>query len=214
APAGFSYLWSNGATTQSINVTSSGNYSVTVTNANNCSAASAVTSVTVNAPPPVPVITQTGNTLFSSSSTGNQWYFNGTIITGAIAASYTYTVGGDYSVTVTNAAGCSSSSTMFTAGRNGVFQITDTERFYYNLFPNPVTSSQLTIEYQLEQPHTVGVSLFNMNGRRITIQGPVARTAGRYTLNANAVAERIWKGVYILQFTIDGKQVSRTIIKL
>ena len=152
--------------------------------------------------------------MFSSSATGNQWYFNGTIIAGATAASYTYTVGGDYSVTVTNPTGCSSSSSIATAGRNGVVQITDTERFYYNLFPNPVTSSQLTIEYQLEQPHTVGVSLFNMNGRRITIQGPVARATGRYSLNANTVAERLWKGVYILQFTIDGKQVSRTIIKL
>ena len=51
ASAGSSYLWSNGATTQAINVTSSGNYSVTVTNASGCSATSAATAVTVNALP-------------------------------------------------------------------------------------------------------------------------------------------------------------------
>jgi hypothetical protein len=41
------YNWSTGATTQSINVTNSGNYSVSVTNANGCSASSA--SFNVNA---------------------------------------------------------------------------------------------------------------------------------------------------------------------
>ena len=214
APAGFTYLWSNGATSQSINVSTSGNYSVTITNANNCSALSAATTVTANPRPAMPIITQAGNTLFSSSPTGNQWYLNGVVITGATTASYTYTVGGNYSVTVTSPTGCSSSSSITTAGRNGVFQITDTERFYYDLFPNPVTSSQLTITYQIEQPHTVGVSLFNMNGRRINIQAPVPRTTGRYTVNANTVAERLQKGVYILKFTIDGKQMSQTVIKL
>ena len=50
--AGTSYLWSNGATTQSINVTTSGSYTVQVTNANGCqSATSVATVVTVNALP-------------------------------------------------------------------------------------------------------------------------------------------------------------------
>ncbi len=43
----FSYLWSTGATTQSITVNTNGNYTVTVTNAAGCSVTSAVTSVTV-----------------------------------------------------------------------------------------------------------------------------------------------------------------------
>jgi hypothetical protein len=213
ASAGFSYLWSNGATTQSIVVNTSGSYTVTVTNTNNCSSVSAATTVTVNALPPVPVITQTGNTLFSSSSTGNQWYFNGTLIAGATASSYTYTTGGDYSVTVTTPGGCSVSSMVYTASRNAWVQVTDTERFYYDLFPNPVTS-QLTISYQLEQPHQVGISLIDANGRVITVQNPVMRTAGTYTLNANSIAERLWRGVYILRFTIDNKKVTRMLVKL
>jgi PA14 domain/Domain of unknown function (DUF5011)/Bacterial Ig domain/Secretion system C-terminal sorting domain len=43
--AGSSYLWSTGATTQSITVASPGNYSVTVTGPGGCSATSAATSV-------------------------------------------------------------------------------------------------------------------------------------------------------------------------
>ena len=41
---GASYLWSTGATTQSITVTTAGSYSVTVTNASGCSATSVATS--------------------------------------------------------------------------------------------------------------------------------------------------------------------------
>ncbi|MBF4517186.1 T9SS sorting signal type C domain-containing protein [Flavobacterium sp. ANB] len=59
---GTSYLWSNGATTKSIVVTTSGNYSVQVTNASGCqslaSTATAVTVKTLLASPNVGTITQ------------------------------------------------------------------------------------------------------------------------------------------------------------
>jgi gliding motility-associated-like protein len=51
ASSGNSYLWSNGATTQSITVNTAGNYSVTVTNATGCSGTSSATTVQVLAPP-------------------------------------------------------------------------------------------------------------------------------------------------------------------
>ncbi|WP_119789298.1 Ig-like domain-containing protein [Flavobacterium anhuiense] len=54
---GSSYLWSTGATTQSITVSVSGNYSVKVFNASGCySAFSTATTVTVNATPSAPTI--------------------------------------------------------------------------------------------------------------------------------------------------------------
>jgi PKD repeat protein len=46
APTAASYAWSNGATTQSIIVTTGGNYTVTITDNNNCSASSAPSNVT------------------------------------------------------------------------------------------------------------------------------------------------------------------------
>jgi len=38
--------------------------------------------------------------------------------------------------------------------------------------------------------------------------------AGSYSLNANSIAQRLWKGMYILQFTKDGKKVTHKIMKL
>jgi gliding motility-associated-like protein len=110
--AGTSYLWSNGATTQSINITSSGSYTVKVTNANGCqSAASVATVVTSNALPATPTITAGGPTTFCAggsvtltSSAGTTYLWSN----GAITPSINITSSGSYTVQVTNANGCQS----------------------------------------------------------------------------------------------------------
>jgi hypothetical protein len=63
ANQGASYLWSNGQTTQSITATSSGAYSVQVTDTNGCVANAQPTQVTVN-PPPQVSISNNGPTTF------------------------------------------------------------------------------------------------------------------------------------------------------
>ncbi|CAN5768153.1 hypothetical protein BH10BAC2_BH10BAC2_31150 [soil metagenome] len=108
-------VWSNGATTKSITVNTSGNYSVTATNANGCtSAASAATAVTVNPLPAKPTISANGSTTFcqggsvtltSSIAAGNVWS------NGATTQSITVNTSGSYSITRTNANGCSVTST-------------------------------------------------------------------------------------------------------
>ena len=62
ASAGSSYLWNNNATTASITVNESGTYSVTVSNAEGCSATSSPVTVTVNPLPAIPVISTSGST--------------------------------------------------------------------------------------------------------------------------------------------------------
>ena len=112
ASNGSSYAWSTGATSQSIEVSSGGNYSVTVTNANGCSATSAATAVVVNALP-TPTITASGATTFCqggrvtlSASTGSSYAWS----TGATSQSIEVSSAGNYTVTVTNANGCSATS--------------------------------------------------------------------------------------------------------
>ncbi|MGN6615702.1 MAG: DUF4082 domain-containing protein, partial [Ilyomonas sp.] len=105
-------VWSNSLTTQNIIVMNSGNYSVTYTDANGCSATSDATRVTVNTPPAQPTITAQGPTTFctggsvvltSSATSGNVWSTTET------TRSITVQQSGNYTVTVTSN-GCSSTS--------------------------------------------------------------------------------------------------------
>jgi hypothetical protein len=104
-----------GATNQQYVATTSGNYTVTVTELG-CATTSAPTPVTVNPVPPTPTITPGSATTFcdggnvsltSSSASGNQWYRNGSLIAGATNQQYVATLSGNYTTIVTTG-GCSS----------------------------------------------------------------------------------------------------------
>jgi gliding motility-associated-like protein len=108
----------SGATNQTYSATASGAYTVIVTASGCSSAASAGTTVTVNDIPSTPTIGAGGPTTFcaggsvtltSSSATGNQWYKDGSVISGATNQTYSATASGAYTVIVT-ASGCSSAA--------------------------------------------------------------------------------------------------------
>ncbi|MBS1658698.1 MAG: T9SS type A sorting domain-containing protein [Bacteroidetes bacterium] len=106
------YLWSTGATTQSINISSGGNYSVTVTNASGCtgSASKTITEST----PPAPYITAGGATEFCDGGNvnlqANPVSSSYLWSTGAVMQSITASSSGSFSVTVTDANGCTGTS--------------------------------------------------------------------------------------------------------
>src|SRR5690606_12894866 len=102
APPSNSYLWSGGAgTSQSINVTTSGSYTVQVTNTNGCtSLPSAPVIVVVNPLPAAPTITASGSTTFcvgddvilsSTAGDGYLWSNSETTQDIIVNASGTYT---------------------------------------------------------------------------------------------------------------------------
>ena len=114
APLGMSsYLWSDGSTGQSIVISQSGSYSVTVTNASGCSATSSATTITTSTMS-APSVTSSGSTSLCLGSsvtlsvpTGYSSYlWSDGSTTNSIAPNAT----GNYSVTVTNADGCSATS--------------------------------------------------------------------------------------------------------
>lgn len=119
--AGASYLWSNGATTQTTQVSASGNYSVVVTKSNGCSATSNTIAVTVNPTPAAPTISASGPTTFcnggsvdltSSQASGIEWSNQST------AQMITVNASGTYDVTYTDANGCSATSASTTVTVN------------------------------------------------------------------------------------------------
>lgn len=105
--------WSNGDIVQNTVITTSGNYDVTYTDGNGCSATSTPITVTVNPLPAQPTISASGATticdgetvtLSSSQATGNAWS------TGATTQDIDVSTSGSYDVTYTDANGCSSTS--------------------------------------------------------------------------------------------------------
>ena len=110
ANGGVSFAWSNGNTSNSVNVSQSGVYTVTATNAEGCSATANVT-VTVN---PLPSVNINGNNSFCQgdnvtlTATGANTYVWSNTSTNA---SITVSSAGSYTVTGTDANGCSNIAT-------------------------------------------------------------------------------------------------------
>jgi gliding motility-associated-like protein len=104
------YLWSNGATTRSITVSTGGNYTVQVTNAAGCtSVPSATTVVTVNPLPSRPTITPSGSVSICAGSSQILTASSGVTYlwsSGESTPSISVTATGSYTVQVTNSFGC------------------------------------------------------------------------------------------------------------
>ncbi|MBK8474065.1 MAG: PKD domain-containing protein [Sphingobacteriales bacterium] len=112
------YSWSNGETSASINVISSDNYSVTVTDANNCTA-QANANITVNNLPTVSISGATSicpnSTATLNATSGMATYLwntnDGSITSSPNAESISINAAGTYNVTVSAADGCTGSAT-------------------------------------------------------------------------------------------------------
>jgi hypothetical protein len=149
------YAWSTGASTPSISATTSGTYSVTVTNAAGCSASDTVVLV-MGQLPSVGGITVTGtspNFNFSannpSNATNYSWNFGDGATSNSENAQHSYTPGTQdeaYTVTliVSNECGADTVTTTVTIRANGINDL-KLSNDALKLYPNPTTNT-VTIE--------------------------------------------------------------------
>lgn len=193
ANSGSAYLWSTGATSQSINVSNSGTFTVTVTN-NGIPSVSPGTTVTVW-PLPTATITAGGSTsicsgssvtLTAGSATSYYW-----LPGGQTSQSITVSTAGSYQVRVTNAYGCSQTSA---ATNVTVSSCSTTCDKPYGLSTLGVTSNSATISWM--NPFTgqtnFQVKLKNMNTGYIYVTGQVSYTATTITVGANSGTSYRW----------------------
>ncbi len=173
--AGASYLWSTGATTQSINLTAAGTYYVTVSQVGGCSATSAGKTVTVN---PVATFTvstngplsfcQGGNvtiSVTSSNAQGYVWYKNNSVISNATASNYKVTTSGTYLVRV-QLGSCGVFSSPYVVSvpcREG--ELTETT---VTCYPNPF-SSTLNFNLGLTEQSVATLKIFNTAGQLVDV---------------------------------------------
>ncbi len=208
ASSGNSYAWSNNATTQSIAVTTSGTYTVTVT-LSGC-AATATQSVTVNSNP-IPAINASGPTTFCqggsvtlTASGGSTYQWTGNINTASINA----TTSGNYTVTVTNTSGCTASSsqsvtvnplpiavitpagaTTFCEGGSVVLSASSGAGYGY-LWSNNATTQNITVAQNGSYRVTVtnGITGCTSSSSTLAVQvNPLPASGFGFTLNSTTV---------------------------
>jgi hypothetical protein len=85
----FTYLWSNGATTPSIDVNTTGNYSVTITDANNCVSTSSAIPVVVRPQPTIYSLKNLGGTICEFEFDGDPTLFGVGITDSDVGVTYT-----------------------------------------------------------------------------------------------------------------------------
>ena len=187
ASAGSSWLWSNGAATQSITVSTSGNYTVTITNANGCvSDASAAIPVTISPQPAVSIsaapytrllpglkTTLTANVTPAGTYT-YLWLKNGIAVPGATGNSINVNLDqlGSYTVRVTNSGNCSNTSALV--------NIADSASARLFILPNPSTGQFDVIYHSSSATNTHTLRIFDSKGAMVysnayPITGPYQR---------------------------------------
>jgi len=161
ANQGFSaYVWNNGETTSAITVNSEGAYSTTVTSNFGCTNEASVNVTALENPVvdlgPDQVIIQGGQLVLNASGPGLSYLWS----TGATTASIPVQLMGTYSVTVTDAAGCTDSDEI------SVEVTSDTNEpeaaFKIEIFPNPTTDF---LQFRCLGFDVEGLILEDINGR-------------------------------------------------
>jgi PKD repeat protein len=196
-----------GATSPSLTIYESGNYSAIVTNAYGCTATSAIFSVTVNPKPPKPTFFILGNT-FHCMLTGYmlQWYLNGNPLPGQTGSSYTATVAGTYQVSATDSlTGCMnfSDTLYFVPVATGMIDPHPS----IVVFPNP-SHGIFTLLISTPTTSELNYSVRNLTGRKITEgQWSIINGMNSYLLHLKAPP-----GIYLLYLYSDNFQTIRRLI--
>jgi hypothetical protein len=201
-----SYLWSNNATTQSITVSTSGNYSVTVTDGNGCSASSSPTTVTVN---PLPTVSLTLNPNTVCINTG-AYALTGGSPSGGIYSGVGVS-GGNFNASV---AGSGLHNIIYTYTDGNNCTNSDTAQIYVDvctsvqsvsnnssitIFPNP-SNGQIKI-----------TSSANIDEIKITdLLGQIIYQTKPNEKNLSVQIDKT--GVYFLQAHIDNRTITRKLV--
>lgn len=207
------YLWSTGATTQSITVSTAGLYNVTVTNSNACNGAGQSNDITVIVNP-VPtaagtIATQSGFTVtFSNTSSGATsytWNFGDLSSSSATAPTHVYTANGNYTVTLIASNGtCSDTTTINVTVAVGIDEVSNISGV--NIYPNPATDLA-TVNILLAESAKVSVTIFDITGKLINTVYNAQMNAG--SNNVMIPTENMPAGIYFA--TISSEKYSKTL---
>lgn len=205
--------WSTGATSGTITINNGvAGLTVTVTDTNNCSATSAPIDVVVNPLPPAPTINPAGpivlcpgaeEDLIANVTTGIVWSNNETTPNIVVDSQ------GSYTVTFTDANGCSSTSAAVEVTEDDCVGVNDI-LFVDNLevYPNP-TNNILNINFENSQSENIVIRIISFSGKEVyseVIGKDIFRFNKTYNFEDKAA------GVYILQLTCNKGVINKKVV--
>ncbi len=181
----------------------------TVTVSDGAGSVSQQTTLTVHPLPATPVISQNGNTLTSSSATGNQWYDNNGPIAGATGQTYECSWDDYYHVVVTSAFGCESEpSNVIYVVITGLEEVDANNML--SLYPNPFTDNT-NIKFYLESGCSYQLTICNALGQEVmNLAKGISVETGIQTIELSAT--EFEKGVYFCKLVTNNDLIIRKMI--
>jgi hypothetical protein len=206
--AASSILWSNGATTTTDSVTTSGQYIATVTQMG-CTASDTV-NVTFDAIPTA-TFTQANGILTAAAVAGAtyQWVNNGATIAGADSSVINVNPYGTshYEVIVTTGY-CSATSAYQLVTVTGIADVS--QSISTSIYPNP-TTKEITINYNLARDEDLSITITDMTGRTVSNLYSGSQGAGAYTIVTSLGA--LSGGIYLVSFKTPEGTLVRKVTK-
>lgn len=200
-PGFASYNWNAGnGTGNCIEVTSAGDYYVTVTDANGCTAESNHLSLKVYPVSSVSVVIQ-GDTLLSYGAVHYQWFLNDTLIPKATNPQYIATTPGLYSVQIIDTNGCTVLSDQFAI--TGIKDLWDEKNI--SIYPNPSVGSWLL---------TVSEELVGSTLQLLDDEGRIVFKSEIRNPKSEIAAGDLPNGIYFLQISSENASITRKVVKL
>jgi uncharacterized protein YjdB len=211
---GVSYTWLNngipvlGQYGSFLIVRASGVFQVVMTNPFGCSDTSAGQITIMRPRPSAPIISlnSTGDSLISTATLGNQWYYNGFPITGATGQAIAVTANGLYFSIVTGSNGCpSDTSNIINLNNVG---LDEEEGISLRMYPNP-TNGETWIEFELPGVADINLEITNVAGSLVrSFSFNRVESGSKYLLDLRDVAE----GVYFTNIRSDNSVSSKKLI--
>jgi FG-GAP-like repeat/Secretion system C-terminal sorting domain/IPT/TIG domain len=191
----------DGEAGNTMNVSTSGFYSLKSTsNGITTSADSGVLVTVIKTPAPV-ISKSQDNILFSDLPDSNQWYFNGTAIPGTTGESCIPTLNGLYTVThIEN--GCMSD--MSAAIKVDLAENIDLGNGQFaRIYPNPVTTD-MTIKWNIQNVSSLVISITDLQGKPVIVKNDFQQKGT--TINLSGLAP----GYYLLRFYEPKSNINKT----
>lgn len=155
-----------------------------------------------------PVITQSGSVLTSTAATTYQWYWNGSIISGATSQNYTSTAPGNYHVEVTYFNVCPYPSNTINFTTTDITTAVSVEEL--DIFPNPANEF-IQINFTAKKSEKITFQIVNAIGQ-VIIEINKNVIAGNF-LSEKIVLTTLESGFYFLNIQSSGFKHSKKIIK-